>query len=774
MIRHACFRWLSRLIIGVNMSLLMGCESDFSQAQSHLEKQQYPQAQQALQRVLAKEPDHLEAKSLLGESFFYTNQIPECITTLREVLQQDPNEPTARQAIHQLTGKLRQFDDLLKNKPTTESLRAYVSQAPNHYLRERAQWLWINLLLQSGNGTKAAPLWEELHRTTQDTLILQLLDWQEARKEPQKYHDLLRQYPRSELRSAWFWELADWYRNQDDIGQANAVLVEFKKEVRDELEKGAILRRQGEYNLKSNPMAALNYYKTFIRLNPESSDVRPVIYKIREQLAKWLTEEDRRFLAEAAGQAYMYQTASQELLLLPSPSAPELDLAAQYAMKSNLYGQAADAWQRLIKTFPGSDQADRAMVGLVTLQRHGRQYGAALQRLQQLKQQFKGRPALAAVWWEEGRTYDNMDKDPEKVKAYRRLIQEFPEDKQAPEALWHVVWDHYLHDEYDQGLDWIRKFSDRLKGHELESRFSYWTGRLYELTDQHEKSRTFYETLQKGPLWDYYTHRAKERLRVMDKGDADQFAVAPYKGYKPLDNPYPSLAQDFKAFFEGGPTARSPFEQGELKQLLYMQRFEDFLSLTRYTGKPEWQVLRGHLQNQLGKYYDTITRYRYEAEKDQVYIPVVYPLAFFESIEKEALKYNLNPFLVSGLIWQESQYKPDIRSWVGATGLMQIMPETGQHISQELKLKSYKLADPATNIMMGTWYLNYTHQSFDGNSLFAVASYNAGRGPVYKWEKQFGRYPLDAVAESIPYPETREYVKHVFTGYWIYKHLYGK
>ena len=107
-------------------------------------------------------------------------------------------------------------------------------------------------------------------------------------------------------------------------------------------------------------------------------------------------------------------------------------------------------------------------------------------------------------------------------------------------------------------------------------------------------------------------------------------------------------------------------------------------------------------------------------------------------------------------------------------GLMQIMPATGEQIANELGLEEYNLTDPADNIKMGTWYLKSRHDVFDGNPLFAVASYNAGAGPVLKWKKQFGNLPYDALAESIPYPETRGYVKRVFTSYWIYQALYGK
>ena len=99
-------------------------------------------------------------------------------------------------------------------------------------------------------------------------------------------------------------------------------------------------------------------------------------------------------------------------------------------------------------------------------------------------------------------------------------------------------------------------------------------------------------------------------------------------------------------------------------------------------------------------------------------------------------------------------------------------PATGEQIATALGLKKFDLKDPATNIQMGTWYLNSTHQKFKGNSLLAVASYNAGPGAAERWRKQFPNLPDDALAEAITYPETRDYVKKVFTASWIYQFLY--
>jgi len=72
-----------------------------------------------------------------------------------------------------------------------------------------------------------------------------------------------------------------------------------------------------------------------------------------------------------------------------------------------------------------------------------------------------------------------------------------------------------------------------------------------------------------------------------------------------------------------------------------------------------------------------------------------------------------------------------------------------------------------------TWYLDYTHGKFAGNSLFAVASYNAGPGAVSKWRQRFDFSDPDEFVENIPFRETKGYIESVFGNYWNYLQIYN-
>lgn len=122
---------------------------------------------------------------------------------------------------------------------------------------------------------------------------------------------------------------------------------------------------------------------------------------------------------------------------------------------------------------------------------------------------------------------------------------------------------------------------------------------------------------------------------------------------------------------------------------------------------------------------------------------------------------------------QESRFEPEIRSSAGAVGLMQVMPDTGTWVAEQAGYDSeFQLIDPADNIQLGTWFLAYTHREYEGNSMLAIASYNAGPGNVNDWVQRFGYNDPDVFVEQIPFPETKGYVESVFSNYWNYLRLY--
>lgn len=161
--------------------------------------------------------------------------------------------------------------------------------------------------------------------------------------------------------------------------------------------------------------------------------------------------------------------------------------------------------------------------------------------------------------------------------------------------------------------------------------------------------------------------------------------------------------------------------------------------------------------------------------KDDVLRKFVYPLQYDYMVRQYSYEDGVSPALVAAVILVESKFNEDAFSHRGASGLMQIMPETGEWIAGEMGIENFtpdQLTNVQTNIKMGTWYLAYLLHEYDGNKVLALAAYNAGRGHVDSWMEEYGWEKNFSEIEKIPFTETREYVKIVLLNEQQYKHLY--
>jgi soluble lytic murein transglycosylase len=143
--------------------------------------------------------------------------------------------------------------------------------------------------------------------------------------------------------------------------------------------------------------------------------------------------------------------------------------------------------------------------------------------------------------------------------------------------------------------------------------------------------------------------------------------------------------------------------------------------------------------------------------------------------ESHAKSKGLDPAWVYGLIRQESRFIHHARSRVGAQGLMQIMPATARWIAQQLgmsKKTPLRMNEPEDNIRFGTFYLKNLSDSLNGSAVLATAGYNAGPGRARKWQADTDLEGAIYV-ESIPFVETREYVKKVMANAMHYSRRLG-
>ncbi|WP_099118039.1 murein transglycosylase [Xenorhabdus ishibashii] len=156
-----------------------------------------------------------------------------------------------------------------------------------------------------------------------------------------------------------------------------------------------------------------------------------------------------------------------------------------------------------------------------------------------------------------------------------------------------------------------------------------------------------------------------------------------------------------------------------------------------------------------------------------------FPMAWKNEFAHFTSDKNISPSYAMAIARQESAWDPQARSSKGASGLMQIMPKTAEHTVKSKKIQGYassnQLMNPITNIKIGTAYLESVYQRFDNNRILASAAYNAGPANVERWlANTAGKIDPIAFIESIPFAETRSYVKNVLAYDMFYHNFMGK
>ena len=154
---------------------------------------------------------------------------------------------------------------------------------------------------------------------------------------------------------------------------------------------------------------------------------------------------------------------------------------------------------------------------------------------------------------------------------------------------------------------------------------------------------------------------------------------------------------------------------------------------------------------------------------------LVYPVNYYETVEKYSDMAGTSMPLMLSVIREESYFDPLAQSSVGASGLMQLMPSTAFEISNRYGLgmtSSEDLFNAAFNVKLGNYYYAYLKSMLEGRDVSSIAAYNGGIGSLRNWRQSINYNDTDEFIEQIPYSETQNYVKKVFRTYWNYIRLY--
>jgi soluble lytic murein transglycosylase len=281
--------------------------------------------------------------------------------------------------------------------------------------------------------------------------------------------------------------------------------------------------------------------------------------------------------------------------------------------------------------------------------------------------------------------------------------------------------------------------------------------------------------------WRYWKARA---LKVAGR---EEEAIALLKPVSREYNFYGQLA--LEELGEGISTPVAGFKPGPediraMTQNLTVRRALEFYRLNlRLEGTREWIWLVRNLDDkqlltaaEVARRYELYDRAINTADKtENVHDFSLRYLAPYRNVLKpRAAQMSLDEAWVYGLIRQESRFIVDARSRVGAGGLMQLMPATAKWVAKKMGLRAIgDVTEVDTNVTLGTYYLRHVLDSLDGQPVLASAAYNAGPGRARAWRPDVAVEGA-VYAESIPFNETRDYVKKVMANASYYGHSFSQ
>ena len=327
----------------------------------------------------------------------------------------------------------------------------------------------------------------------------------------------------------------------------------------------------------------------------------------------------------------------------------------------------------------------------------------------------------------------------------------------ALQHFWDKGWAAYARGDLPTARKLLRFIADTYSSANVRRQSEYWFARTIERQGSKEEASAIYRKLASAPYADLYAQHSIGRGA---------------KREEPKSNPLEKTGPDWGELAE----KNMPDELRLAYELTALTDLRDAFNETRANMRRENSRFAEalfadyyHSQGNALLMYTSLRRAWPQlatAEQDTVpvyFLKMYYPMKYSDAIEKYAKRQNIDPNLVRGLILQESYYNTKAKSRVGATGLMQLMPPTAKEHAKRLHVPFAvsRLENPEVNVELGTYHLRMLENMFNGNPYLAVASYNAGQGNVLKWRRAAPRKPLDEFIESIPFPETRNYVKRV-------------
>ncbi len=544
------------------------------------------------------------------------------------------------------------------------------------------------------------------------------------------------------------------------------------------------------------------------RLGEAAADFQNIYYKFPasteakaagEELADLRTElgskypapdnELRTTRAEALSKAGLYVDALKEynVLLRDHPGhvlAPRWRLGeAECLIRLH---RSADALQALFVHFDAPDLEAKRLALLVQVHAQQSDDSGITQELAKLDASYASSSAYADALSAAGIYYYRQLNWQAAAHAYRRLAELFPQSPHLRDDGWRLAWCDYLLGDPNAATtisDYLKAFPDSPRAPAA----LFWLAQIEEQQGASADAQGLYALLCNRFAHSYYAAEASTRLA----------AIHPKPGSAAASNDAPAaplaaalLPVLVRAAVPPGFACLDTTPSDVTRPALILRALglanleEDYLKgeLTEDNPPPELRLLLAEAyageKNAAGALFAALRAVPAYAQMEFSDLPgeiwdFLYPDPFQKLIQEQARLNNLDPYLVMGLVRQESAFSARALSPANARGLMQILPETAAHSSRpsRTRIAGRRLFDPNYNVQVGCAYLAALLKEFDGKVELALAAYNAGDFRVKDWEKKYNFRDDGVFLESIPIPATRTYVELVLRDAGIYRQL---
>ncbi len=490
--------------------------------------------------------------------------------------------------------------------------------------------------------------------------------------------------------------------------------------------------------------------------------------------------EQRMRRADRLLDARLYTDAQAEYQAIPD-QAPQLerDLArVRVGVADFLAGQAAQAYSYLAGLEPAESEADAER--LYYMEECARRLGndgdmlAAVARLAERapKSAWRLKAMVSAA-----NRYLLINRPDDFLPLYKAAYTDFPGEPAAGLCHWKVTFQAYLQGKSD-ATDLLREHLRNYPGHATAPAALYFLGRLAEQEGDVAAAKVYYQKLAAAFENYYYALLARDRLRdarlagaPLSQQASEFTSTLSFPRAKPLETDATAATG---VRIERSRLLRSAglndLADGELRYGAHTDGQPALLAMEMAASADSphlgMRAMKSLIPDYLGLPLEAAPRQFWE---------MLFPLPYRGELTADATSHGLDPYLVAGLIRQESEFDPAALSRANAYGLTQVRPGTGRQYARQAGLRRFSvqsLWQPAVNLKIGTLYLRSLLDQHGGRLEETLAAYNAGPARAAEW-LAWGHYrePAEFV-ESIPFTETRDYVQAVLRNADIYRRLY--